>query len=211
MKGGPLKGVLPDLGFREYKTTTSDSFVPPNERPEASRLGKKRLRVGMVTPETLSEAAFSYGQGLPAQTRFDTTTTAAAGRTALASETATIPKSSTMREAMALPREYSEAAAQRATKDMTSLYYSQQAPPAGGSGSLRIDRGKKSLKKPGGSDPLVLGEASVDYPERDLRRTVSEEDAAAGAAGREKRKEGRPINQSSAPSHLFACLCRCSL
>lgn len=162
--------VIPDLGFREYRTAAKEAWLSPSERPEASRLGKPKLRVGMVTPDTLSEAAFSYGSGLPAQTKFDATTTVAVGRGTLRSEAVSFPKSTTTREAMTGPTAFSETAAGRAASDNKHLFASALAPPAGGSGSLRMDRGKKSLRKPG--QPLVLGEAPPSYPMRETHRSV---------------------------------------
>jgi hypothetical protein len=98
----------------------------------------------MVTPDTLTEAAFAYGDGAPPVLKFDVTSSSIAR---LPSETheEKFPTTSTTREAMARPVEIAEKAAATAAKSESTLAHTAFAPAAGGASSLRMDRGKKSL------------------------------------------------------------------
>ncbi|RYE96331.1 MAG: hypothetical protein EOO41_04715, partial [Methanobacteriota archaeon] len=142
---------------REYSTTAASTFVAPDLRSvsEASA-GRSRVRFGMVTPDTLNEAAFSYGEGAPPALRFESTLVAPA-RAPSEAELVRMPLSSTAREAMAAPVQIAEAAVRAAAKGDAYLHHSVLAPAAGGPGSLSIDRGRKTV----GITGEVRGLASI--------------------------------------------------
>ncbi len=83
---------------------------------------------------------------------------------------------STARDSVAAATMYSPVAATTAARNEKALRASALAPAAGGAGSLRMDRGKKPLTKPGGGEPLQLGPggpaSAAEYPVRTVRRTV---------------------------------------
>lgn len=166
-----LKGGIADYGFREYTTTAATEFSAPTEKKEfRPPEPRSKLRYGMVTPQTLTEAGLSYGEGAPPALRFDPAMTSIA-RVPTVTEVVRMPSTSTMREAMATPVEYTAKAAALASKEDKALLHSAFAPAAGGAGSLRLDRGKRSLGITGemlriGDDPKLSTEAQRAWIQR---------------------------------------------
>jgi len=143
---------------REYTTSASEAFSSPLKKKEyRPPEPRSKLRYGMVTPQTLTEAGYSYGEGAPAALKFDPATTSIA-RMPTVSEAVPMPATTTARAAMAEPVAYTAKAAELAAKGDATLLHSAFAPAAGGAGSLRVDRGKRSLGITGevlriGADP----------------------------------------------------------
>lgn len=143
---------------REYATSASEDFSSPLKKKEyRPPEPRSKLRYGMVTPQTLTEAGYSYGEGAPAALKFDPATTSIA-RMPTASEAVPMPATTTARAAMAEPVAYTAKAAELAAKGDATLLHTAFAPAAGGAGSLRVDRGKRSLGITGevlriGADP----------------------------------------------------------
>jgi len=154
---------------KEYSTTAGREFVAPTSRKEY-RPTVSVPRYGMVTQDTLTEAAYSYGEGAPPLLKFDATTTSIA-RAPTAAEEVRFPTTSTAREAAATAMAFSERAAAAASRDGKALLHSVMAPAAGGPGSLRVDRGKRSLGITGevlriGQDPKTSTDAQRAWIQR---------------------------------------------
>lgn len=141
----PLRGNVPDYGFREFTSTAAHDF-------SAGRRGApvRPVRFGMVTQASLNEAAYSLGDDVTGGRR-----SAASERLTMASAT------TTAREAAMRGSGISEAAAKTSAAETRALLQNPLlAPPAGGPGGRITDRGRKVIGISGevyrlGDDPKV--------------------------------------------------------
>ena len=132
----PLKGPFMDLGVRLFEAGHARDYVPP--APGEHVFPRHRHRFGLVSMETIDEAAFAYADGLNGRPGFDLT------RGVLPMTRAQILElfRTTNKDFMAQATQVRSAAAGDAAKDLHTLRHSQFAPAAGGNGGLNIDRGK---------------------------------------------------------------------
>lgn len=138
----PLRGgVLPDYGFREIKSQHVVDFTSPTERivkPAAPRFG-------MVCAETLNEAAYAYGEGIPDSVRLDATTITTAATREASKESTYNPFTTTTREMYKGSTQIGTGAARAAVDDLRDLTHSVFAPAAGGRATLGNDRGRRTV------------------------------------------------------------------
>lgn len=132
----PLKGPFIDLGVRDYSPSHARDYVAPP--PGEHVFPRHRHRFGLVSMETIDEAAFAYADGLSGRPGFDLT------RGVLPMTRAQVLElfRSTNKDFMAQATDVRSAAAGAAAHDLSVLRHSQFAPAAGGAGSVNIDRGK---------------------------------------------------------------------
>jgi hypothetical protein len=105
----------------------------------------------MICTETIDEAAYSYGDGQDGRPMFETV----GGRDLTKKEIASLFHTQNT-DSMAEASHISAAASKTAAKDLRTLQHSEFAPPAGGAGAVKIDRGKHVVGMAGGK--LNLGE-----------------------------------------------------
>ena len=152
-KAPPLKGPFIDLGIREYRPTHATEFTPP--APGEHVFPRHRHRFGLVSMDSIDEAAFAYADGLDGRpgARFDLE------RGVLPMTKAEVLKlfRTTQKDFMAEASGVRSAAAEDAAKDLRTLRRSQFAPAAGGSGAVRIDKGKHTAG--------IAGEILKDGPD----------------------------------------------
>ena len=105
----------------------------------------------MVCPETIDEAAYSYGDGQDGRPMFETV----GGRDLTKKEIASLFRT-VQTDFMSEASHISAAAAKTAAKELKTLQHSEYAPSAGGAGAVKIDRGKHVVGMAGGK--LNLGD-----------------------------------------------------
>jgi hypothetical protein len=106
---------------------------------------RHRHRFGMVTQETIDEAAYSYGDGQDGRPLFETM----GGRDMTPKEVAALFRT-VQTDFMAEASSIRAGAAKAAAKDLKTLQHSEFAPPAGGAGAVKLDRGKHVVGMAGG-------------------------------------------------------------
>jgi hypothetical protein len=129
---------------REYRPQYRDDFTAPDMSVEHT-YSRHRHRFGMVTGATIDEAAYSYGDGTDGRPLFETM----GGRDMSPKEVAALFRT-VQTDFMAEATNVRAGAAKAAAKDLRTLQHSEFAPPAGGAGAVRIDRGKHVVGMAGG-------------------------------------------------------------
>lgn len=133
--------VTADYGFRLFQTEGSAHYQDPAER----RVLAPKPRFGMVCEETLNEAAYAYGAGIPASNQLDATTVNATVSRAPTAEVS-ISKTSTIREANIGATSMGASAARSESKTIHDIHYSMHAPAAGSlGGSMPLNRGRRTV------------------------------------------------------------------
>ena len=159
-----------------------DDFKAPPTNAGGSSYSKHKSRFGLVCKETMVEAAFAYGGGLPAG-GFDMTLGGAAAEPTRDETVARFR--STAGDAMEFGTKLGRAASIREAAEMAALASTQLALPAGGKPSVVIDRGRKSVG--------ISGEKlNLDGDARRNTMCVAARRAGCGGGGEVAREGGMP-------------------